>query len=248
MKHATLLLALLGFTSTSCVSKPHPLVHRDTFENGADAWFPSQASKWKIGEANGGKVLELLGKSGGYKPPHRSPYSITLLKEQVLGDFVLTAKVRTLQTTRGHRDMCIFFGYQDPAHFYYVHLGETPDPHSSQVFIVNEADRLKITETPDHGIPWVNDKFHSVKVVRRVSDGLIEIYFDDMEKPQKVAHDKTFTWGMIGLGSFDDQGQWDDVEIRGVTITGKKPRLFTPGTGEGSKKKSKKGKKKDSSK
>jgi len=240
MKYTILLFALLGLMPSVFAAKKLPLVHRDTFDSGAGAWFPTQASKWKIGEGNGGKVLELLGKSGAYNPPHRSPYSITLLKEIVLGDFVLTAKVRTLQTTRGHRDMCIFFGYQDPAHFYYVHFGETPDPHSSQVFIVNKADRLKITETPDHGIPWVNDKFHSVKVVRRVSDGLIEIYFDDMEKPQKVAHDKTFDWGMIGLGSFDDLGQWDDVEIRGITISGKTPELFTQASGSGSKKKKKK--------
>jgi len=136
--------------------------------------------------------------------------------------------------------MCIFFGYQDPAHFYYVHLGEKPDPHSSQVFIVNEAPRTKITETPDVGIPWKDDTWHDVKLVRRIEDGLIEVYFDDMSKPQKVAHDKTFTWGLLGLGSFDDLGQWDDVRINGTPVSGKSPVLFEPAKSSSAKKKKKK--------
>ena len=37
-----------------------------------------------------------------------------------------------------------------------------------------------------------------------------------------VAEDKTFTWGKIGLGSFDDTSAWDDLRIQGhVLKTGK---------------------------
>lgn len=195
-----------------------PLVHHDDFEKGGRAWLPSDVRKWSVDkQEDGNHVLHLHGKSN-YQPPHRSPHSITLLKDTVVGSFELTARVRTLQTTRGHRDMCIFFNFQDPAHFYYVHLGEKPDPHSSQIFIVDEAPRTKITETPDVGVPWENGRWHDVKVVRDVESGLIAVYFDDMKTPQKVAHDKTFTWGAIGLGSFDDLGLWDDLELRGVTV------------------------------
>ncbi|MDA1014597.1 MAG: hypothetical protein O3A00_09120 [Planctomycetota bacterium] len=49
-----------------------------------------------------------------------------------------------------------------------------------------------------------------------------------LQTPVKVAHDKTFQWGLLGLGSFDDLGQWDDVVIRGLTITGQKPLLPNP--------------------
>lgn len=194
-----------------------PRVLKEDFEEGADRWAPTDPAKWKITEVDGNQVYHLLGVSD-YQPPHRSPHSISLLRDVVLGDFVLTAKVKTLQTARGHRDMCIFFGYQDPANFYYVHLGEQPDPNSSQIFIVNDAPRTKITETEDIGIPWEDDTWHDVKVVRKVAEGLIEVYFDDVENPQKVAHDTTFSWGQIGLGSFDDLGQWDDVEIRGIEV------------------------------
>jgi putative membrane-bound dehydrogenase-like protein len=198
----------------------------DDFENGMGAWIPSDPAKWTLTATPTSKVLHLLGKSD-YQPPHRSPHSIALLRDAVWGDFTLTAKVKTLQTTRGHRDMCVFFGFQDPSRFYYVHLGEQPDPHSSQIFIVNNAPRTKITTSPDSGIPWKDDAWHQVKVVRKVATGEIEIYFDDLEHPCKVARDSTFSWGAIGLGSFDDLGQWDDARIEGVKVAGKTPLLFS---------------------
>lgn len=197
--------------------EPLPVLVKDNFENGATSWQPTDAAKWKITVDEGNHVYHLLGKSD-YQPPHRSPHSIALLKDIQVSDFVLTARVKTLQSSRAHRDMCLFFGYQDPAHFYYVHLGEKTDPHANQIFIVNDAPRIKISEKTNAGTPWKDDTWHQVKIVRRVRDGLIEIYFDDLENPQMVTHDKNFTWGQIGLGSFDDFGQWDDVVLSGIRV------------------------------
>lgn len=193
----------------------------ESFESGADAWEPTDAKKWQIDELDGGNhVYHLLGKSD-YKPPHRSPHSISLLKDAIVGDFVLTAKVQTLQTSRAHRDMCLFFGYQDPSNFYYVHLGQKTDPHANQIFLVKDAPRVAISEKTNDGTPWKDKTWHNVKIVRKVDEGLIEIYFDDMQNPQMVTHNTDFTWGRVGLGSFDDLGLWDDIELRGVWADGK---------------------------
>jgi hypothetical protein len=43
----------------------------------------------------------------------------------------------------------------------------------------------------------------------------MKVYFDNMEKPYMTAKDKTFTWGRIGIGTFDDHGNFDDVVLRG---------------------------------
>jgi hypothetical protein len=99
-----------------------------------------------------------------------------------------------------------------------VHLGEKTDPHSNQIFVVNNAPRVAISEQASEGTPWKDATWHRVKIVRTVATGLIEIYFDDMEKPTHVAHDKTFAWGRIGIGTFDDKGLWDDIEVRGVVV------------------------------
>lgn len=208
---------LLGVSPAApAAEKPElPLLLEDDFEKGADAWQPTDAAAWRVVELDGAKVYNQFQMSK-YSPPHRSPHNIALLKDVVVGDFELTARVQSTNTKAGaHRDMCVFFGYQDSAHFYYVHLGARPDPASSQIMIVNDAPRKMITENESPGIPWT-DGWHQVKVVRKVADGTIEIYFDDMEKPVMVAKDKNFAWGQVGLGSFDDHGNWDDVKLRGV--------------------------------
>ena len=39
-----------------------------------------------------------------------------------------------------------------------------------------------------------------------------------MYKPVMTAKDKTFAWGRIGIGTFDDTSDWDDIELRGVKV------------------------------
>ena len=238
-----MLFRKLKLTPIASGGADRPNVWEDHFETqGAlSNWHPTQRDRWKISDTRSarGKALHLLGVSSKYKPPFRSPHSILLLKHKVLGDFVLTARVKTLQKPTGHRDMCVFFGWQSPENYYYVHLGEKPDPNSSQVFIVKKAPRTPITTKNAGGIPWKDGHWHEVKVVRRVKDGAIEIYFDDMKTPVKEARDTTFKWGMVGLGSFDDLGMWDDVRINGVLVPGKKPVL----PGAKARKGNKKGKK-----
>jgi hypothetical protein len=221
------LLILLALAVSLHAEKPLPLIAKEDFSKGSDAWKTTDDKKWKLTTVDGNQVFELLGKSK-YNPPHRSPHSIALLKDKIVGSFVLTARIQTTQTTRGHRDLCFFFNYQDPTHFYYLHLGEKPDKNSSQVFIVNEAPRKNLILTKN-GIPWKNGQFHNLKIVRDVESGKIDVYFDDMEKPVKSAVDKTFTWGQIGIGSFDDMGYFDDIELRGVEIKkGKAEGTLTP--------------------
>ncbi|MEX0938405.1 MAG: hypothetical protein WDZ59_11145 [Pirellulales bacterium] len=186
----------------------------ETFENGADRWKVTDANAWKIVEQNGNHVYAQFQQSD-YSPPHRSPLNIALLKDVVVGDFELTAKVQSTARDYPHRSVCLFFNYQDPAHFYYVHLGQAADDHANQIFIVNDALRTKISTKTTSGTPWDN-QWHQVKIVRDTASGKIEVYFDNMEEPAMTAEDKSFTWGQIGLGSFDDTGNWDDVRLTGT--------------------------------
>jgi len=76
---------------------------------------------------------------------------------------------------------------------------------------VDQCPRKPIGQT-NEATPW-DEGWHQIKLVRRVKQGTIELYFDDMQKPAKTALDKDFTWGRIGLGSFGDTAQWDDVKL-----------------------------------
>jgi hypothetical protein len=64
----------------------------------------------------------------------------------------------------------------------------------------------------ENPIPWTDD-WHQVKVVRDAKSGSIEIFFDDMEKPVMTASDKRFGLGQIGIGSFDDMNDFDDIRL-----------------------------------
>jgi hypothetical protein len=198
-----------------------PLVFQDDFEKGAGAWEPTDPKAWKvIDSGTRGKVYNQFQQSK-YKPPHRSPFNVSLVKDVVVGDFVLEALVQSTGKDNPHRDMCLFFGYQDAGRLYYVHLGKKTDDHANQIFIVNKADRKKISTKTTPGTPW-DDQWHRVKIVRTVADGAIAVYFDDMKTPVMTATDRTFTWGRVGLGSFDDSGNWDEVRLRGVEVKNRK--------------------------
>lgn len=219
LRFIALLLAAGGLANlTLCAAEPAlPVLLSEDFSSGADRWAPTDPAAWKIGvDADGNKFFSQHAKSS-CTPPHRSPFNIALLKDVVVGDFVLDARCRSTIKDYGHRDMCLVFGYQDPAHFYYVHLGKKTDDHANQIFIVNDAPRAKISSKTTPGTNWT-DAWHRVKVVRNVKDGTIAVYYDDMQTPVMTATDKNFTWGRIGLGTFDDTGDWDDVKLSGIQV------------------------------
>jgi hypothetical protein len=223
MRRSHLAVTLLALACLPCSTpapagdkgdKSLPLVFRDDFKKGADFWEPTDPAAWKVAKGKLGPVYSQFRQSK-YKPPHRSPLNVSLLKDLRVSDFALEVDVQSTGKDGPHRDMCLFFGYRDPAHFYYVHIAKRADDHANQIFIVNGADRKKISTKTTAGTPW-DDKWHHVKVVRTVADGRIAIYFDDMKTPIMTATDRTFTWGRVGLGSFDDTGNWAHFELRGV--------------------------------
>ena len=193
-----------------------PLLFAEDFSKGAGRWGPTDPDAWKVIDTKKGKAYSQF-KQSKYKPPHRSPLNFALVKGLQLQDFVLEADVQSTARDYGHRDMCLFFGYQDADHFYYAHLAKKADDHANQIFIVNGADRKKISTKTTPGTPW-NDGWHHVKLVRTVRDGAVAVYFDDMKTPVMTATDRKFTGGLVGVGSFDDTGDWANVKVYGTTI------------------------------
>jgi hypothetical protein len=194
-----------------------PLLFFDNFSaEGTDRWEQSDPKAWKIADQEGNRVYNQFQQSK-VETPVRSPFNRALVKDLVLGDVVLDVKLQSTIKDYDHRDMCLFFGFQDPAHFYYVHFGKKADDHANQIFIVNGEPRRKISTTSTAGTPWTDD-WHHARVVRRVESGTIDVYFDDMEKPVMTATNKTFLWGQVGIGTFDDTGNFDDVLVYGRKV------------------------------
>lgn len=212
-------VALLFAAPWSLQAGEFPIVFKTDFEKGTlDGWTTTDPSAWKIEKGDGGhdNVLSLAALSK-YSPKVRSPLSIALVDDVVVSDFVLDIDLKSTSKAEPHQDLCLFFNYQDPEHFYYVHLGRQADPHAHSVFLVNNEPRVSIAKDRTDGTPWT-DGWHKVRIERNVSTGDIKVYFDDMTKPVIHAVDKHFTWGKVGVGSFDNTGWFDNLVLRGVKV------------------------------
>lgn len=217
----TFLLSLVLFTSSVLRADEFdlPVVTTENFNKGAANWEPKDPSAWKVVKQGDNSFYSMF-KDSSYKPEVRSPVNFALLKEVTVSDFVLDVDMRSTQEVYGHQDLCLFFGYQDPSHFYYVHLGREADAHANSIFLVNGEPRVSIAQKRTDGTAWTKD-WHHVRIKRDTSKGTIEVYFDDMKKPVMTTVDKHFLHGRIGIGSFDDTGDFDNLNLRGKLHKGK---------------------------
>jgi len=109
----------------------------------------------------------------------------------------------------------IAFNYIDTLHFYYTHLsvdaGAKVDVHNG-IFIVNGAARRRIAGLEAApALPEMN--WHKVRVERDVNSGSIKVFVDDESQPRFSVTDTTFKCGQVGLGSFDETGDFTDVKL-----------------------------------
>ena len=193
------------------------LFHADFEADQLDRWHFTDKTAWRIEDQGNNRVLRLLKDESDFQPPVRSPLNRAIVSDLKLGNCILDVRLQTTTRDYPHRSLCLFFGYQDEAHFYYVHFGQVADDHANQVFIVNGTPREKISQTTNPGTKW-DSRWHHARIVRNVDSGRIEVYFDDMNSPAMTAVDKTFRWGQVGVGSFDDTGNFDHVLVFGEEV------------------------------
>ncbi|MCA9212324.1 MAG: alpha/beta hydrolase [Planctomycetales bacterium] len=193
-----------------------PLVAYEDFEHGAARWIPTDKAVWKA-ESTNGRTFYSLKKNSDYKPKVRSPLNIALLSDVDVSNFVLDVDMRSTNEPYGHQSLCLFFGHQDPSHFYYVHFGRKADAHANSIFLVNDEPRVSIATDRTDGTDWSRG-WHRARIKRDAEAGTIEVFMDDMENPVMTANDKTFTQGKIGIGSFDDMGDFDAIRLWGKRV------------------------------
>lgn len=208
----------------------YKLIYHQPFESG-DAlkhFVFSDPAAWKMEKQGDRLALGLVAQSK-YKATHRSPFNISLLNGPHVGDFVLEVEMQQTGKEYSHRDMCLYFGFQDPDHFYYVHIATKTDAHAHNIFIVNDAPRLKISDKTTEGFDWGKPgAWHTVRLVREASSGKIEVYVDKGADPIMTATDKTFGAGWLGFGSFDDTGLVDDIRLWAPEVEEKAVPFFKP--------------------
>lgn len=185
------------------------LSFHDDFENGVlSSWaFPFQED-WQILAEGPNHYLHMLRSREPGVP--RRPLQFALFKGSRVGSFELTTRLR-----REHRSLIIVFNYVDTLHFYYAHLsvdsGLKQEVHNG-IFIVDGGPRKRIAGL--EAAPALPDTdWHTARIVRDASSGEIEVLMDGTKQPLFSLRDSTFTCGRIGIGSFDETGDFDDFEL-----------------------------------
>lgn len=198
----SILLLLVGAACSAAASGRIPLAAA-----AAARWEFTDAAAFRW-LADGGECLELHGASG-YRPPHRSPLALALLREPEFGDGVLRVQARQTGREYPHRDLVIVFGWRDPAHFAYAHLASAADANAHHVMLVDGADRRPVTTARTAGVAW-GDGWHDLELRR--AGARVEVSFDGVV----VLAAEVPPWrGQIGLGSFDDTGLFRDLRVTG---------------------------------
>jgi hypothetical protein len=185
-------------------------------------WLMPYPQDWEILSANGLYCLHMK----RARPPGvpRRPLQFARLKNVWVGSFELQARVRRLGSS-----MIVVFNYEDTLHFYYVHLsrdrGAVVSVHNG-IFMVDGGPRYRIAGKLAK--PALPDRaWHTVRIVRGLPSGLIQVYVDRQRKPLFHAVNRTFTCGQIGFGSFDETGDFADIQLHS-SDAGCRHRLSQP--------------------
>lgn len=173
-------------------------------------WDLDGSGKWAVRDNL--LVLEAAGTPAG---KIRRPSAVAVLRSEPFGDLTLSAEVRctaALPDKTPRRDVELIFGYQSPSRFYYVHLSATRDDVHNGIFVVNDADRRRIDTKSD--VPILQDQaWHAVRVRRALATGRIEVFADGKPEPIMIATDTTLGAGRVGVGSFDDTGEFRAIRV-----------------------------------
>jgi len=171
-------------------------------------WEFVGSGKWTL--ADGKLILSGPGTPDG---PIRKPAALAILKSQDFKSITFDVELKCnapLETIR--RDLDLVFGYQSPTRFYYVHLSAVTDDVHNGIFIVADADRKRIDSGKSEA-RLKDQNWHHARVVRDVSSGSISVYLDDLKTPLMTAIDTTLSSGRVGVGSFDDVGEFQTIVI-----------------------------------
>jgi hypothetical protein len=203
-----ILIAVFPFQA-SAQPAAHSIHFTDNFSSGKlNHWKLPYAQDWVVRSEGQLHYLHMLRSREPLVP--RRPMQFALLKGMNVGSFDFQTRVRR----EGHSVM-IVFNYVDSLHFYYTHLSVDPgskQPVHNGIFIVDGAPRRRIAGA-DAAPVLPDKKWHTIRVHRDVKSGSIEVFVDGEHSPRFSVIDRTFTCGQVGVGSFDETGDFADVRL-----------------------------------
>jgi len=186
----------------------------DTLKIFGYSWDVVQGSDWKVTSDGGEPMLALLSSRGPLPGPRR-PIQFAVA-QQNLRKFTLDVDVRPRQSS-----LMLVFAYQDPAHFDYAHLSVDTgieQPVHNGIFHVFGGERVRISTQAGRAAFAATGRWYHVTLKYNGASGSVEARVDGQSVPALRAVDMSLSSGRIGVGSFDEVGDFKNLKISGETL------------------------------
>jgi hypothetical protein len=176
-------------------------------------WTVPAASDWKIDEQGSERVLHLVAPRGP-RPGPRRPIQFALADTPEFRRVTIDLDARPLG-----RSLIVVFAYRDAAHFDYAHISidaATQEHVHNGVFHVYGGERVRISS--DAGPPAfaAANRWYHVRLVYNGRSGAVQVTVDGRPIPALRAVDLSLENGKVGIGSFDETGDFKNVKISGT--------------------------------
>ncbi len=173
-------------------------------------WTVQSAADWVVGE----NLLQLKVSAEPPAGQPRRPTKYALLESKPYSKVTVDAEVK-----RNGRSVIIVYAWQDVAHYNYAHI--SVDTATSQnvhngIFHIFGGERVRMSSLEGPGsLP--TQEWTPVKLVFDGETGKCYVEVNGKRNPSLEAADLSLRWGRVGLGSFDETGDFRNVKVTGET-------------------------------
>lgn len=182
----------------------------DTIEALGLRWSVQSASDWSVEDS----ALRL--RVPGEPPPGvpRRPQRFALAEAGPFRRVTIEAEVQ-----RNGESLILVYAFQDEAHFNYAHISSDAAERTynhNGMFHIFGGERVRIS--PLDGPPSLPTReWTPVRLVFNGDSGRCYVEVNGKRNPSLDAVDLSLRFGRVGLGSFDETGNFRRVRIRGLT-------------------------------
>jgi hypothetical protein len=171
-------------------------------------WTVQQASDWAV--ENGVLRLRVSAEPPPGQP--RRPQKFALLESKPYSRVTIEGEVK-----RNGRSLIFIYAWQDDAHYNYAHLSSDPaekqNVHNG-MFHVFGGERVRISPL-DGPASFTTPDWVPVKLVFNGESGRCYVEVNGKRNPSLEAVDLSLRRGRVGMGSFDETGDFRNIRITG---------------------------------
>ncbi len=183
----------------------------DTFNAFGHKWTVPNVSDWRVEQVHNVTVLHLLAPRGPLPGPRR-PIQFALADTPEFEHVTMDLDAKPLESS-----LILVFAYRDAAHFDYAHLSTdraSYEPHHNGIFHVYGGERVRISSEEGPPAFSATKRWYHVRLIYDGQAGTVQVMVNGQPVPALHAIDLSLRAGKVGVGSFDETGDFKSIKIQ----------------------------------